>query len=98
MKRDEFECLEEHLGFDNAMCVLENKINTITSYEILKEFIISKIEEDNFVLASHLIDAMKDCNGYDWFFYDFSAGTFDTPKPIKDIEDLEDLFEKRGSK
>ena len=61
----------------------------ITSIEIIKDCIKDLIDKDNFVWAEHLIVALNNTDAY-YYDYDFSAGTFETPKPLTELEDLEE--------
>ena len=84
------------MSFEDALNELENEIDTITSYEVLKDYIKLKIDEDNILLALHLLKAIwedtstGDTNYYD---YDYTCGTCNTPTPINCIEDLEQYCE-----
>ena len=60
----------------------------ITSIEIIKDFIKKLLDEDNFIFAEHLIVALNNTDAY-YYDYDFSLGTFETPKPLTELEDLE---------
>ena len=46
------------MSFEDALNELENEIDTITSYEVLKDYIKMKIDEDNILLALHLLKAI----------------------------------------
>jgi len=61
----------------------------ITSIEIIKDFIKKLLDEDNFIFAEHLIVALNNTDAY-YYDYDFSLGTFETPKPLTELEDLEE--------
>ena len=80
------------LTFDEAIEKLEEENNCITTYSILKEFAIDNINNDNLFLAIHILQALEE-NEAEYYKYDYSAGTFETPTPIENLEDLEDFCE-----
>ncbi len=82
-------------GFDAAIKELMEQREDISTYETLKDFIKSKIDEDNLIVAAHLITELKDCPYADYYGYDFCMGTLETPTPLKSIADLEDYCDGR---
>lgn len=78
-------------GFYAAVEELMESHDNITTYETLKEFIKSKIDDDNLVVAAHLIEELKTRNCAEYYNYDYCMGTLETPTPITDISDLEDF-------
>ena len=80
------------LTFEEAIEKLQEENNYITTYDILKEFAIDNINNDNLLLAIHILQALQEDEAY-YYNYDYSAGTFETPTPIKSLEDLEDYCE-----
>jgi len=84
------------LTFNEAIEILSEETNEITSYDILKDFIKLQIEEDNIFLAYHLLKAIWEDEtpfNSDYYSYDYSMGTLDTPTPIFQLEDLEQYCE-----
>lgn len=80
------------LTFENALNQLYDEVNTITSYEVLKDYIKLKIDEDNILLALHLLKALWEdtsLDDADYYNYDYTCGTCDTPTPLTCLEDLE---------
>ena len=76
--------------FENAVTTLCYESDyCITSIEIIKDFIKKILDDDNFVWAEHLIVALNNTDAY-YYEYDFSTGTFETPKPLTELEDLEE--------
>ena len=71
---------------------LEEQGETITSFEVLKDFAIDNINSDNFLLASHICEAL--CDYAEFYFYDYCMGTLETPTPITSKEDLEHLIDE----
>lgn len=92
MKKSEF----MQLDVTDAIDVAYNTFNVeITSEEILKEYIIHTIQNDNFTLALHLLQAVYEspANDTGMYLYDFAMGTLETPTPITCIEDLLDYID-----
>lgn len=89
MTRAEFEEIE----FDELIELMYENSYDITREENLKEFAVGKLLDDNFGMALHIINAIYN-NPYDteWYRYDYSMGTLQTPFPITDKEDVEDLI------
>ena len=79
------------LTFDEAIEKLEEENNCITTYNILKEFAIDNINNDNLFIAIHILQAIQD--EYEYYNYDYNMGTLETPTPITSLEDLEDYSE-----
>lgn len=97
MKRSEFKKLVEEGGFDGAMAEFSADSDYVTTYDTLKDFIKEKIDEDNIMFALHLLKAIweDDTIGEtNYYRYDYSMGTLDTPTAVKEIKDIEDLFEE----
>lgn len=95
MTRKRFEEIVEEKGFNEAMAILEDEESPhdLTTYEILKERIVELIQDDNLMYAKHLLDAIEDtAMDEEWYAYDYSAGTFDTPKNIVTVDDVENYL------
>lgn len=89
MTREEFanKTLEEVIEW-----AYEN-LDYITDEEALKRFAIEKLEDDNFSLAMHIISAIyNNESDTEYYRYDYSMGTLETPKPITEKSDIEDLI------
>lgn len=92
MTRQEFELK----SFEEVMEQLNEECDSITTIDILKEFIKEKIDSDDFNLVCHLCNAIwNDPNPYDsdWYLYDYCMGTLDTPVCLACKEDVEHLIE-----
>ena len=89
MTRKEFETM----SFEDFIEWAKENLDDVTDEEILKEFAIEKLQDDNFIMALHIINAIYN-NPYDteYYRYDYSMGILETPTPITDKEDLEDLI------
>ena len=89
MTRKQFEDME----FEDLMYWANENIDGITDDEMLKECAISNIHNDSFNMVLHIINALNEspCDTI-WYRYDYSMGTLQTPSPIADKEDIEDLI------
>lgn len=89
MTRTDFESMD----FDEAMEQICKNSNEITTYEILKDFIIHNLNEDNNGLALHILSAIYNSDGdSDWYYYDYTAGTTCTPICLNDADDVESFI------
>lgn len=70
---------------------LLDQVNDLTTREDLKEFAKEQIDNDNEFLAIHILEAIKDSEA-DYWSYDYSMGTLETPTPITNTEDLLGTF------
>ena len=84
-------------GFNAAVEELMQTHDDITTYETLKEFIKSKLDDDSLYLAAHLTNTLNACAYAEYYSYDYSMGTLETPTPLKDISDLEDYCDVKRS-
>ena len=92
MTRAEF----ESKTFEEVMEQLSEEYDQITTLDILKEFIKTKIDEDNFNVASHLCNAIwNDPNPSmsEWYEYDYCMGTLDSPVCLSEKEDVKHLID-----
>ena len=83
----------ENMSFEEFIEWANENINDVTHEDILKEFAIKKLQDDDFGMALHIINAIY-TNPYDteYYRYDYSMGKLETPTPITEKEDLEDLI------
>lgn len=79
------------LSFDEAISRLMEEGENITDYETLKDFAKDQIDNDNFFVAIHICEALND-DQTEYYSYDYSMGTLETPTPIKTKEDLAHLI------
>ena len=93
MTREKFNSMK----FNDLMEWADENFDDITDEDILKEFALEKLKNDNFNLALHIINAIYE-NPYDteWYRYDYSMGTLQTPSPITCKEDIEDMIDFEG--
>ena len=89
MTRKEFEAM----SFEDFIEWAYDNLDCVTDEEVLKDYAINELQDDNFGVALHIINAIYD-NPYDteYYRYDYSMGTLETPTPITEKEDLEDLI------
>lgn len=89
MTRKEYEDME----FDELIEWARCNIGNITIEEVLKDYTIEKIQDNDFNMAIHILNALNDSPyGVIWYRYDYSMGTLETPTPITEKEDIEDLI------
>lgn len=89
MTRAEF----EEKSFEDVMSQLDEELDEITTLDTLKSFAKSKIDESNYFLAIHIIEALQaGCDEY-WWDYDYCMGTLDTPIPLTEKADIEHLID-----
>lgn len=90
MTRAEFETID----FEALMEWAIENLNDVTHEDTLKEFAKEKLENDDFGMVLHIINAVWDNPyGTEYYLYDYSMGTLETPTPITDKEDIEDLID-----
>lgn len=77
------------LSFTDAVNQLLDEHPDVTTYDALKKYAKEMIDNDNLLVAMHILDALKD-DYADYYGYDYSMGTLETPTPLFDIDDLED--------
>ena len=89
MTRKEF----DEKSFENVMSRLDEELDEITTIDRLKEFAKLKIDEGNYFLAKHIIEALENGNEEYWWDYDYCMGTIDTPIPLTEKADVEHLID-----
>lgn len=91
MTRAEF----ESKSFEEIMEQLIEECNEVTTIDILKDFIKSKVDSEDFYLVIHLCTGIwndPDYSASDWYLYDYSMGTLNTPICVSCKEDVEHLI------
>lgn len=81
----------DNRSFEELIDALNQEYDNITTYESLKEFAKAKIDEDNLLLANHVLEAIH-ADTADWYAYDYNMGTMETPRALKSVEDLEEFL------
>lgn len=87
MTRTEF----ENKTFEEVMEQLTGEKDDITTYEQLKEFVVSKIEEDDLFVAIHILEAINN-DSAEWYVYDYCMGTLQAPFSVTCKEDIEEYI------
>lgn len=88
MTREEF----DSKSFEEVIEQLNEEYDQITTYESLKEFAKEKIDDDNFFVAIHILQAIQNDTA-EWYDYDYCMGTLDTPVSITEKTDVEHLID-----
>lgn len=81
------------MSFDELMEWAYENLDDVTDEETLKQFAMCNLEDDDFGMTLHIINAIYE-NPYntEWYRYDYCMGRLQTPSPITDKEDIEDLI------
>jgi hypothetical protein len=82
----------ENKGFEDLMVQLSEENDNITTQEMLKEFAITNINNDNLFVAIHILEAIQKDDA-EWYEYDYSMGTLQTPSGLTEKYDIEHLIE-----
>lgn len=90
MTREEF----NERSFDEVMEQLNEEWDDIHTYEAMINYTGYLLNEDNLNLMIHMLEAMRD-NPAEWYLYDFTMGTLETPKAITCKDDLMFVIEER---
>lgn len=77
--------------FDELIEQLQNEDRDICSYDHLKDFAKHLIDEENIGFALHILNAIYTESG-EWFEYDCTMGTLQTPSGLTEKADLEHLI------
>lgn len=81
------------MNFNDAAEKLSETNDCITTYETLKSFAIMHVENDSFNVAIHILEALRSYPA-DYYDYDYSMGTLETPTALTLHVDLEDYCEE----
>lgn len=83
----------ESMSFEDAMVWASENYDSITDEEALKSYAENLLQDDNFGMVLHIIGAIYDNpHETEWYRYDYCMGTLETPTPITEKEDIEDLI------
>ena len=83
-----------NMSFAEAIQQLDAENDCISSIDRLKDYAKYQIDNDNYFLALHVLQALNDdTTGAEYFDYDYSMGTLETPTPINSKEDVEHLID-----
>lgn len=71
--------------------VAQNLDSTFWAYEDLKNFVVDKIQDNNILLATHILNALNDyLEGF--FYYDASMGVLEKVIPITSKRDFIEIL------
>ena len=79
--------------FEELVDYASEEDNEFVSYNTLKDFAIAMIEEDSIFLAIHILETIEE-DYANYYRYDASMGTLETPTPIECKEDFEYLIDE----
>ena len=90
MTREQF----DNMSFEDLLDLANEEVDDITTEDVLIDFAKMKIDDNNIMMALHVLNAIYD-NPYDtaYYLYDYSMGTLEIPKPITCKEDFEDYID-----
>ena len=80
------------MEFDEALAYASDYIQDLTTRDALANYAKECIDRERYSVAIHIINALWDSGDYDYFLYDYSAGTLSTPTEVTSISDLEGYF------
>lgn len=81
------------LPFEKLMEWARENLDGITTKNYLIEYVIEKIKSNDFNVALHILNAIYDNpSETDFYRYYYSMGTLETPTPITEYADIEDLI------
>lgn len=93
MDKDELnKLIADGKTLDDVIYDFEANNDYIVSRDIILDFAINQIQNDRLFLARHVLGAV-DKEYADFYSYDMSMGTLETPTAITSIEDLYDYVE-----
>lgn len=93
MTKDELnKLIADGKTLDDVIYYFEANNDYIVSRDIILDFAINQIQNDRLFLARHVLDVV-DKEYADFYYYDMSMGTLETPTAITNIDDLYDYVE-----
>lgn len=83
------------MSLDEALEYAYENVADLTTEEVLLEFAKSKIDDENIYMAYHILKSIYESGeAYnDYYLYDYSMGTLETPTPVTCKEDFEDYID-----
>lgn len=93
--------INEDMSFDQAIdFIIDNDIGVdyLHSFDSMKELIKHEVDEENMFFVSHLANAIWNdpSEGDEWWVYDISMGTLETPYAIGNIKELLEYLDTLG--
>lgn len=84
----------DNMSFDEVFEWANENINDLTTEDILIDFAKTKIDDENIGMALHVLNAVhNNCHDTEYYLYDYSMGTLESPTPVTCKEDLEDYID-----
>lgn len=83
----------DNLTFQEKCEALCSNIDELHDRETMIDFAKYQIDEDRIFLAIHVLQAI-DGNSADYWRYDMNMGTLETPTPIEDDDDINEIMEE----
>ena len=85
----------EAMSLDELLEWAYENTDDITTEDMLLEFAKKKIDDENIYMAIHILKAIHESpEAYNCYYrYDYSMGTLELHRPIRDKEELEDLID-----
>lgn len=86
------------LSFDDAITLLTDNdigVDYLWDFEAMKELIKHEVDEENMNMVQHLANAIWNDTGEgeEWWVYDRSMGTLETPYSIGSVRELLDYLD-----
>lgn len=90
MTRAEYEAMD----LDELLEWAYEEVNDLTTEDVLIQFAKDKIDDDNIYIAMHILSAIYNSEGAynDYYLYDYSMGTLETPTPVTCKEDFDNYL------
>lgn len=79
------------LTLEQLFIIAQNLDSTFWTYEDLKDFVVDKIQDDDILLATHILNALND-NYEDYYNYDATMGILDKVAPITSKRDFIEIL------
>lgn len=80
-----------NLTLEQLFDIAQNLDSIFWAYEDLKDFVVELIENDNILVATHILNALND-ELTEYYNYDASMGVFENVTPITTKEYFIDLL------
>ena len=81
------------LTLEELFIIAQDLDSSFWAYEDLKNFVVDKIQDDNILVATHILNALNN-DPANYYNYDTSMCILDTVAPITTKEDFIELLKK----
>ena len=81
-----------NLTLEELFIIAQELDNSFWAYEDLKNFVVDKIQDDNILLAAHILNALND-ELANYYNYDASMGILEEVAPITTKEEFINYLE-----